>query len=118
MLFSKGRGAVHQHHELHNAFDPVQIRQRSLHRAHKVNGYQTSGLFALLGREIHSKLSGPGLAVLLSDMTGQEKQITSAIKRHKSGHWRRQFRKRDVESLELFIYAHLLYIVYWLIDDV
>jgi hypothetical protein len=55
---------------------------------------------------IHPQLTDPRLAAVLGDMTGHKKQIAGAQKRKKSHHRRGQFWKRDVESVELFVYGH------------
>ena len=104
VLFGEGGSAVHEHHQLHDALDLVQVAHRGMKCAHQVDGHGTSGLFTLRGREIRPKLADPWFAVDLGDMASQEEQIAAAQKRYKSCHRRRQFRKRNVEGVEPLVY--------------
>ncbi len=56
--------------------------------------------------EAGPKLADPWSAVDLGDMARREKRIAAAQKRYKSCHRRRQFWKRDLEGVELFVDGH------------
>jgi hypothetical protein len=67
VLFDERPGAVHEHHQFHDAFDLVQIADSGMKRTQEIDGHSTSDCFALCGSERRPKLADPGLTVDLGD---------------------------------------------------
>jgi len=78
VLFGERGSAVHEHHQLHDALDLVQVAHRGMKCAHQIDGHSTSGFFTLCGREIRPQLADPWFAIDLGDMARREKQIAAA----------------------------------------
>src|SRR5579862_9483430 len=74
--------------------------------AHHIDSHSTSGIFSLLGRKVRTQLADPRLAIVLSDMTGEKKQIAGTKEGHESCHRSRRLGKGDIESVELVVYGH------------
>jgi hypothetical protein len=106
MLLVERRGAVHQHEQLDDAPDRIEVAGRCFKSSQQIDGDPARGLFAVRRGEIRAELPGPGLAILLRDMTGDEDQIPAAQERHKGCDRGRNARERDGQGLELLVNGH------------
>src|ERR1700687_5926562 len=104
----KMRCTVHQHHELHNACNFVQISDGGLQRGNQRYGDVTCSLFALLYGNVRPQLSGPWFAVLFRDPPRYINDVAGAHKRNESGDitvhdgWL-DIRQLDLQGFQAFI---------------
>jgi hypothetical protein len=64
MLLGESRRTIHQHHQLDDTHDLVQIARRLVKCAHQLDGDVPCRFLALGGSEICAEFSGPRLAFL------------------------------------------------------
>ncbi len=107
MLLVERRGAVDQHEQLDDAPDRIEVAGRCFKSSHQIDGNPARGLFAVRRSDIRAELPGPGLAILLRDMTGDEDQISAAQEWDKGCDRGRNARERNGQGLELFVNGHV-----------
>jgi hypothetical protein len=73
---------------------------------HQIDGDPTRGLLPVRRSDIRAELPGPGLAILLRDMTRDEDQIAAADERDKGCDRGRNARERNGQGVELFVDGH------------
>src|SRR5262249_17707616 len=99
--------AVHEHEELHDARDGVEIARRRVQRRDEVDGDRPRGQLALLNIDTGAELTDPRLAIPLCNVPRQEDQSVAADEGHERGDGRRYGGKIDGEGLEALIDRHV-----------
>jgi hypothetical protein len=81
LLGERGR-AVHQHQQLHDAADAIQVARRGFERAEEVDRDRARGSLAGGGVELLTQLAGPRDAIALRNVAGEEDQVAGPHPRH------------------------------------
>jgi hypothetical protein len=76
------RRAVHQHEELDDAGDRVQVGGGGMQRAEELDGDAARSLLSLRGADLRAELADPRLSVLSGNMPGHEDHVPSAHERN------------------------------------
>src|SRR6266849_2407562 len=97
MLFGKGWGAIHQHEQLYNALNSVEVANGGLQRCHEVDGNGLRCLLSFGGGQVCAEFAGPRLAVFFCDVAGNEDEIARADEWDEGGDRWVEHGERDLE---------------------
>ena len=110
MLVCKSRSTVDQNLHFDDPPDEVEVTDGRVQRADEVDGHTSGGLFPLFDCEIRSKLSFPGLPVLLGDVAGHKHEAPNARKWHERRYRLRQSRQLDLQTLQCLVYRQTVFL--------
>src|SRR5712691_10822843 len=106
MLLCKRGRAVHQDKQFYDAGDLVEVPESGMQRCQELNGNATRCFFTFRDKEVFPKLTGPGLAFRLGDVTGNEEEVAGTNNRDESRHRRLSHGKSNVQSFKTVVDGH------------